>query len=101
MTPYPFEPIEWTYQQDTVSTRYIGHCETLHITLECDELPELFASMADAVRVMVESFVRHGDLDKVGEDKGWPRGMREQMVHLAWQSSQHDKVEPTLMIRAL
>lgn len=105
MNAYQFIPIEWTYQEIFVDgsdprDRYVGDCEALDITLECDSLSELFAMVPDSIECLIKSFRDEVDLERFALHKEWSPGIKEQMVHLWWQYSQHDKVEPTLLIRA-
>ncbi len=101
MNPSQYIPIEWTYQREENTGRYIGWCESLHITLECDSASELFASIYSSIGVMLKSFTRHGDMRHVAKAKEWPSEFTETIAALQDQQERGKDITPRLVIKPL
>lgn len=63
--------VQWVYNHDSKSNRWIAVCPPLALTIEADTHTELRENIADAMNLLMRSMLSSGELRNFLHDRGW------------------------------
>jgi hypothetical protein len=63
--------VQWMTRQSTTSTRWIGVCEPMRLSMEAESLDELHGVINETMQLLLTDLLRDNELDAFLRDQGW------------------------------